>query len=65
MQDLLHGKPLTQHVDVKFMGSKTSNYKSTIRKYSTQFYLVEAIPKSYFPSPLPYFTFVVQHHLCS
>ena len=34
------------------MGLETSNYKSTIRKHSTQFYLVEAIPKSYPPSPL-------------
>ena len=34
------------------MGLETSNYKSTIRKHSTQFYLVEAIPNSYPPSPL-------------
>ena len=65
MQDFLHGKPLIQHADVKSMGLETSNYKSTIQKYSAQFYLVEAIPKSYSPSPLLYFTFVVQHRLCS
>ena len=45
----------THTTDVKTTGLETSNHKSTIQKYNTQFYLLEAIPMSYSLAPTLHF----------